>query len=204
MILIPFYFLYEGVISKNSVFQRISSGNGTEITADTRTFLYEEVITDLIKSKTLLIGKGANSTYFSEYFTLNEGDTNKRLTVEVGFLSLLLKGGIIAVILNFLIFFYAIFLVFFRSNNYYAIALGYFLLVHVVLIFVENVTAYSLYNFIVWFCVGFCLNNKFRQLNNKQIKVLINGKSLREFNHLIMGKTKTFNVVNIKNNDILH
>jgi hypothetical protein len=178
MLVIPFYLLYIGYKSETSIFQAISKYSDSNETFDTRTFLYQEVLLDLKNTNSLIAGKGANGSYFSEYFLTHPGDSDTRLTVEVGILTILLKGGIIAVILNIYLFIYAIYLSLFRSNNYYAIAMGYFLLIHVILLFIENIVSYSLYNFIVWFCVGLCLNNHFRTLTSDQITILINGNAI--------------------------
>ena len=172
-LLIPIYLLYDGYKSENSIFQLISGDSYSEATVDTRTFLYQEVFIDMINTNSVISGKGANSSYYSEFFSISSGVSANRLTVEVGILAILLKGGIIAVILNITLFVYAIWLSFFKSNNYYATAMGYFLLIHVILLFLENFVAYSLYNFIVWFCVGICLNIEFRTLNNNQIAKLL-------------------------------
>lgn len=174
ILLVPIFFLYQGILSEQSIFQKLSGDS--EMSTDTRTFLYTEVIGDLVKTKSLLMGKGSSAHYYSEYFASTGGDSSSRLTVEVGFLTMLLKGGIIAVFLNFLIFIYAIYLAFVKSNNYYSIALGYFLIVHFFLLFIENLIAYNMYNFLVWFVVGLLLNKNFRSLNNKQINMLIDEK----------------------------
>jgi len=181
-LLIPLYLLYDVYKSDKSIFQSMSELSDSEETDDTRTFLYQELFADLIKTKSLIAGKGAYSTYYSEYFSNNEGDSDTRMNVEVAFLETFLRGGIIAVILNLSLFVYAIYISFFKSNNYYSIAIGYFLLVHVLLWFVEDILSFSIYNFIVWFCVGLCLNNQFRKLTNKELTVLINKKLNENFN----------------------
>jgi hypothetical protein len=178
MLVIPFYLLYIGYKSETSIFQSISRYSDSNLTFDTRTFLYQEVLLDLKNTNSLIAGKGANASYFSEYFSTHPGDSDTRVTVEVGILAILLKGGIIAVILNISLFVYAIYLSFFRSNNYYAIAMGYFLLIHVILLFIENIVSYSLYNYIVWFCLGLCLNKHFRTLTYDQLTILINGNPM--------------------------
>ncbi|WP_171036958.1 hypothetical protein [Maribacter algarum] len=176
-IITPFVLLQQGIVTGESPFEKyLSKSSDDEYSVDTRTFLYKEVYIDLIDTNRMLIGKGANGRYYSDYFSTVEGDSPIRLNIEVGVLGILLKGGIIALLLNLILFISAIYLAFFRSNNTLVISLGFILLVHTVLLFVENVISYSTYNFTIWFFVGICFSNKFRRLTDDQIKKILNNK----------------------------
>lgn len=176
-LLVPFILLISSFKSGQSAFSKyLPSINDREMASDTRTFLYKEVLNDLTSHGKLIIGKGANGTYFSRYFRQAGGDTDTRLTVEVGLLSILLKGGVVAVMLNLSILFIAIYNALFRSNNYYIIGIGFILVVHAIILFFENVISYSLYNFMIWFFIGVSLSKSLRDLDNEQITdVLRNG-----------------------------
>lgn len=168
---LPFYFLIESVRNGESAFEKYRpESNNEELTDDTRTFLYTEVYADLKQNNKLLIGKGSNGYYYSPYFDEYGGDTDERLSVEVGILALLLKGGIIAVILNLSILFIAIFLAFFRTNNYFVMSIGLMLVIHTIILFITNYLDYSLYNVALWFFFGICLSKKIRLLNDTEIK----------------------------------
>lgn len=168
---LPFYFLIESVRNGESAFEKYRpESNNEELTDDTRTFLYTEVYADLKQNNKLLIGKGSNGYYYSPYFDEYGGDTDERLSVEVGILALLLKGGIIAVILNLSILFIAIFLAFFRTNNYFVMSIGLMLVIHTIILFITNYLDYSLYNVALWFFIGICLSKKIRLLNDTEIK----------------------------------
>ena len=137
-------------------FGNTSTANFIIYKSDTRTFLYKEVLDDLILSENLIFGKGSSGTYYSEYFQNTGDDTDTRLTVEVGVLSLLLKGGLISLFINLLVFLYASFLAVFKfKENPFMRWIGYFLIVHVLLLFVENLISFNLYNVILWFFVVF-------------------------------------------------
>lgn len=144
--------------------------------ADTRTFLYTEVFDDLLNNNEILVGKGSNGTYDSPYFRATRQDNDQRLTVEVGVLAIFLKGGLIAVILNLALFFIAIYLAFYKSNNDYVMGVGFMLLVHTLILFVENLVSYSTYNFAIWFFTGVCLSRPLRIMNNEEIRWLLNAK----------------------------
>jgi hypothetical protein len=183
--LVPFYLVYTGTVTGQSFFQdarnyildTVGSSHPSQILekADTRTFLYREVFDDLMLNDQWLTGKGSGGTYFSPYFLHVGADIDRRFTAEVGIVALLLKGGLIAVFLNLSLFLIAIFLAFYRANNYYVMAVGFMLLVHVFILFAENLVSYNLYNFAVWFFVGVCLSSDIRSLNGNQIKDLLLG-----------------------------
>lgn len=146
--------------------------------ADTRTFLYIEVINDLVNTGHLMFGKGGSGTYFSSYFQETREDTDTRLTVEVGFLAYLLKGGILAALLNVALFLYASYLAIYKSKSRYVKWLGFLLITHVLLLFVENLVSLDLYNLCIWLFVGVCFSKEFRSMNDEQIKELLSLKKL--------------------------
>jgi len=148
----------------------------SDLSTDTRTFLYKEVFSDLIDTNQLLVGKGANGRYFSEFFTNDLGIIADRESVEVGILAILLKGGLIAVFLYLAILFLAIYYAFFKSNNSYVVGLGLMLTLYVVLLFIENILNYSSYNLWLWFFIGICLSKKIRIMNNREITLLLRAK----------------------------
>ncbi len=177
ILVVPLFLLQSSIISKQSVFQKyLSEISDTKFSTDTRTFLYVEVFKDLLENNQLITGKGASGTYYSEYFRTAEGDSDTRLTVEVGLLAILLKGGLIAVILNLLILFIAIFLAFFRAKNIYVVGIGYMLFIHTLILFISNSSSFSSYNFIIWFFIGVCLSNQIRSMDNNAIRALLLNK----------------------------
>lgn len=176
-LLVPILLLQQGMVTGESPFEKyFSSSSDDEYSVDTRTFLYKEVYLDLIDNNRMIIGKGANGRYYSDYFSTVQGDSPIRLNIEVGFLGILLKGGMISVVLNLMLLIIAIYYAFFKSKNIFVISIGFILVVHVMLLFVENVISYSTYNFIIWYFIGICLSKTTRTLTNKQIKVILNTK----------------------------
>lgn len=173
VITIPFILLQQSMVTGESAITKYLSSSDDDLAIDTRTFVYMELYEDLIENNKLWVGKGANGRYYSDYFSRVEGDSPMRLNIEVAVLGLLLKGGLIAVVLNLTLIITAIVLAFFKSNNSFIIGMGYILLVHVVLMFLENVISYSSYNFLTWILVGMCLSKSFRNASNAQIQKLI-------------------------------
>jgi O-antigen ligase len=96
-------------IKGESIFELIMGNSGNEYsqldpTVDTRTFLYYEVFQDLKSNEAFLFGKGLNAGYYSASFV-----TYNRPIVEVGFLQIILKMGIVGFLLYVIVILRALF-----------------------------------------------------------------------------------------------
>lgn len=140
--------------------------------ADTRTFLYYEVFQDLKINKAWLFGKGLNAGYDSPSFR-----TYRREVVEVGFLQILMKTGVIGFLLYAFIIGNAVYKAILRSNNLFIKTMGLFLTSYFIMLFIENQIAYNLLNVIVWIVVGFCHSPEIRGLDNKEVLMLFQGNN---------------------------
>ena len=174
VLLIPVISLYLG-IKGESVFQLILGDDTQPYSqmnpyADTRTFLYFEVFQDLKINNAFVFGKGLNATYASEAF-----QTLGRPVVEVGFLQILLKTGIVGILLYLWVILKAIYLSLGKSTSFHMKSLGLLLLGYVIMLFVENVIAYNLLNVIVWIVVGMCYSPKLRAMSDTEFKFLFGG-----------------------------
>ncbi len=174
VLMIPVFSLYLAAKGHN-VFQ-IVLGEEDDVysqldpTADTRTFLYYEVFQDIRVNKSLLVGKGLNAGYDSPSFR-----TYRREVVEVGFLQILMKTGLVGFLLYSFILGSAIYKAIVRSNNQFIKMMGLFLTSYFIMLFIENQIAYNLLNVIVWIVVGFCQSPGLRNLNNREILSLFKG-----------------------------
>ncbi len=133
--------------------------------ADTRTFLYQEVFQDLKVSKSFVFGKGLNAGYHSESF-----ETFNRMVVEVGFLQILLKIGIVGFILYVTVIVAAIVKSLKKSRNTFMKSLGLLLASYIIMLFLENVVAYNLLNVIIWIVIGMCHSEELLVMNDNEIK----------------------------------
>jgi hypothetical protein len=176
---IPIYLLINSISSgQSAIEQNLSSISDQDLSSDTRTFLYTEVFEDLLINDALIFGKGANGTYYSNFFNQTGGDTDTRLTVEVGMLSVLLKTGLVGVILYFLLILNAVYHSLFKSRNLFVKGIGLMLGIHFILLFVENIISYSSYNIYIWFFIGICLSKEMRNMSNPEIKALLLSKKV--------------------------
>lgn len=152
----------------------------SELTSDTRTFLFVELFQDLTYFEKIS-GRGTLGKYYSPYFDLwnqyyDGGDSEYRSLSEVGYLQMILKGGIILVILNLLILLPASFLGIFRSNNLVSKMCGYFIFSYLILWTVSYYPVYSVEYILLWMAVGTVLNPNARSLYNKDIISRIKNK----------------------------
>lgn len=154
---------------------------------DSRTFLFKELFSELNQTEKFF-GRGSLGTYYSEFFegtrkywelmgrTGWAGDVPERITIEVGYLQMLLKGGLVLLILNVSMYIYAIYLALFKSNNKFIKRLGYYILIITALSLVSLRPAFTPTFILLWLSIGTVLSKKNRQLSNEEINALIKFK----------------------------
>ncbi len=127
---------------------------------DTRAFLWEEFFADLTPIQ-VVFGKGFLGTYFSPYFMdllVRLGDFSDhydRFLIEVGFLHLILKGGIILYLIYVWSPLYAFVRgIFGRHNDWFAFNMSIYLLTELFLMFIENIPYYSFQFSLLFFFSG--------------------------------------------------
>jgi hypothetical protein len=143
----------------------------SNVSADTRTFLYVEVFRSMNKrDSSYLTGEGATAGYETDYFldaTLNQ---KGRYGSEVGFLNMVMRSGAIGVLLYALMLFVPAYYAINQSNNRLVKMLGLFLATRWLLYFVEDMALVDMNYFFLWLTMGLCLSNKFRAMSDLQIK----------------------------------
>lgn len=146
----------------------------TNISDDTRTFLYEEVFYSMLKrDSSFLIGEGGVAGYETQFFANVESfvlNERGRYGSEVGFLNAILYSGTVGVLLYALMLVVSAFYGINRSKNYLCKMLGIFLAFHWVIFFIEDITAFNMNFYCIWLAIGLCLSNKFRGLTDIEIK----------------------------------
>lgn len=167
VLLVPLVSIYMG-FKGHSVFQlaignEYSGSSQFNPYADTRTFLYYEVFQDIRLTKSLLIGKGLNAGYTSEVF-----ETYRRLIVEVGFLQIILKTGIVGFILYVSVIISSIKNALGRSKSLFMKSLGLVLVGYILMIFIENVIAYNMLNIMIWIIAGMCHSDALLKLSDRE------------------------------------
>ena len=80
----------------------------------------------------------------------------ERRDIEVGFLQMMLKLGIVGFIVYMSLILSAIYKALNRAKSKFFTGLGLLLASYVILFFLENVFAYDLLNIIIWLVIGMC------------------------------------------------
>ena len=169
-------------------------GNRVEInvTTDTRTFIYSEVLQSAINNNYWLLGRtparGNDSEIFGERaYELTR--RSERLANEIGLANVFTWTGIAGVILYTLIFLRASYLAVNRSANIYAKMLGIYISFRWLYAWVEDVNNFSLNYFMLWVMIGLCFSYTFREMTNKEVALWVRGifdvRYIRLQNHLI-------------------
>lgn len=141
----------------------------SENLADTRTFIYIEVITSAINNDYVIMGRtlarGNDSVYFGKNSLTGE---NERYRNELCHLNIFTWLGILGVILYSLIYLYASILAAFFSKNVYIIYLGALVGFHWLYGWVEDMNDFGPMNIALWMIIGMCLSPKFRKMSNSE------------------------------------
>jgi hypothetical protein len=148
---------------------------------DSRTFLFTELLADLNFTEKIF-GKGSLGTYYSPFFNkvlryfehIGEYwfalDNPTRITVEVGYLQMILKGGFLLLILNFSIMLSSVYLAIFKSNNNFVKRLGVFILSLTLLSLISFRPAFTPTFILLWMAIGTVLSKKNRMMTNEEIE----------------------------------
>lgn len=192
LIIAPFIFLMLGITGAFNIFnisdylgefkaEGVSNeGDRVELdlSTDTRTFLYTEVIQSAINNDYVLFGRtparGNDSPSFGPYIYEITG-RNERLENEVGVLNVFTWTGAIGVILYMFVFFRASYLAINRSNNIYAKMLGLYVVFRWMYSWVEDVNVFTLNYFVLWLMIGLCFSYSFRMMNDYEVTIWVRG-----------------------------
>ncbi len=154
--------------------------------ADTRTFLYIEVIESARKYDYWLIGRsparGNETVHFADFSEEITGRP-ERLRNEVGILNVFTWTGVIGIIFFFLVFFKASYMAVFRSANIYTKLVGLYIAFRWVYAWVEDAQGFDMNSFVIWFMIGICLSASFRKMSNAEVKLWLWGIFERRYFH---------------------
>lgn len=189
MFVLPLFFLILGVSNVFNVFQMDKYINGTyketklidgvirevSLTADTRTFLYNEVITSAISNDYVLFGRTLARGNDSEAFGTHAAEELKtgryeRHANEVSILNVFTWTGLVGVILYFLVFYKAVSLAIVKSNSHFLKIIGLYLAFRWMYTWVEDFTNFNISNIILWIIISMCYSVPFRKMTDRDFK----------------------------------
>jgi hypothetical protein len=147
-----------------------------DLKADTRSFIYDEVLSSAKKYNSWLIGRSPARGYDSDSF--GEEDMTgrwERPGCEVAILNIFTWTGIVGVILYLMVFYRASYLAINHSNNTFSKILGLFIAFRWLYAWVEDINYFTLTTVFLWFLIGLCYSKSFRIMTNKEVEYWVQG-----------------------------
>ena len=174
-------FNLEENISGTYTSEKIKEGKKIEenLKIDTRTFLYEEVVSSALKNDYVLFGRtparGNDSFYFGN-FTAEELGTKRyeRYSNEVSILNIFTWTGLVGVVLYFFVFFRAAYLAIVHSKSSFLKILGLYVSFRWVTAWVEDFNRFDIMNLMLWIVIAMCYSKKFRRMTDFEFKIWLN------------------------------
>lgn len=187
--IIPIILLILGISGKFNIFEDLSSHKGKyiekkiingqviedDLSADTRTFIYKEVIESAINHNYLIYGRtparGNDSAIFGAY-NAEELKTGKyeRHKNELCHTNIFTWLGLIGVILYSLIYLKSSYLSLYKSNNIYIKYLSCFIAFRWAYGWIEDMNNFNIMNIALWMMIAMGISAKFRAMNNYEFK----------------------------------
>jgi hypothetical protein len=191
LIALPLIFFSLGVLGTFNIFnpngdkhkalidkKRDFKGNLVEddLLADTRTFLYVDVLATAKNYNTWVFGRSPARGNISDSF--GEADMNKRNernANEVSILNYFTWLGTAGVLLIFILFYQASYLAVNQSNNIFSKIVGLFIAFRWSYGWVEDINNFYIQYLFLWLFIGFCYSESFRQMTNVEMKHWVRG-----------------------------
>lgn len=189
----PIILLILGISGTFNIFEDLASNKGRymerkivdgkvvteDLSTDTRTFIYQEVITSALKHHYVLWGRtparGNDSMAFGA-FSAEELKTGKyeRHSNELCHTNIFTWLGLIGVILYSLIYLRSSYLAVYKSNNIYIKFLGCFIAFRWAYGWIEDFNRFDIMNISLWMIIAMGLSIRFRSMTNSQFRYWIN------------------------------
>ena len=143
---------------------------------DTRTGLYEEVLSSAIIKDYWLFGHSLARGYYSKWFSKTKDVPVKALQserqgCESSVLNVFTYMGVVGVILYMAIFVYSSYLGICQSNNVYIPILGVFVAFRWLFGWIEDLASFNFTYIILWIMIAMCISPYFRGMTNKEFRI---------------------------------
>lgn len=185
----PVIFLFLGLSGTFNIFEGLASNEGDyveikvvdgqvveeDLSADTRTFIYVEVIESALKHNYVLWGRtparGNDSMTFGAYNAeILKTGKYERHGNELCHPNVLTWLGLIGVVLYSLIYLRSSYLAVYRSNNIYIMFLGCFIAFRWAFGWIEDTNIFNISNIALWMMIAMGLSKQFRLMDNQTFK----------------------------------
>lgn len=184
--ILPIVLLVLGILGIFNIFSDLESNKGkytTEVvvdgeikeedmSADTRTFIYEEVIVSAIDNGYVLCGRtparGNDDVFFAE--NRKGMRYGERFYNELCHPNIFTWLGLIGMILYSFIYLRASSLAVYHSNSLIMKILGVFVAFRWFFGWIEDMNTFNIWNVSLWMIIGMCMSPYFRQMSEKEMK----------------------------------
>jgi len=180
-LIIPFVFFGLALSGRFNIFsigENMESYIGEDMSLDTRTIVYAEVLSSMSNHKTIALGETPSGYYESEwairnmeYENMSSSHIGERYSTESGILNVFLYFGAFGLIIYFLLFSFASYFAIFKSKNSYLPIIGIFVSFRWVIGWAEDFTRFDLNMLSLWMMIGMCFSPLFRSLDDKQFRL---------------------------------
>ena len=167
-LLILLFLAYGYLFTSTYVFQR---GFSMDAVTQSRGTVFEAFFYDFKSTTDWIFGRGLDGTVLRSFNSYSQFSQ-----IENGFLTILLKGGLLYSIPFVIILLRASYLGFFRSKNDLAKALASIIFIHVIMMVSFNLPEYSTYYILVWISVSACFTPSIRNCSNEEVYQVINSR----------------------------
>lgn len=139
------------------------------ISEDTRSSVEEYYYADM-EYDDWIIGRGMSGQVAAPIGIEGDDDiSGMRDGIETDYLNIILKGGLIRLILLFLIAIPSMFNLFFSSSNILSKACGFWILLWLASLYPSTVTTFTLNYIIVWIAIGIGFSSQIRNMNDAEL-----------------------------------
>ena len=187
--LLPIILLFLGISGSYNIFEAGKNREGKYVqkkiingeiieedaTSDTRTFIYQEVITSAIRHNYIIWGRtparGNDSMSFGSLLAEDLGTGKyERFMNEVCHPNVFTWLGLLGLIPWCLIYLKGSYLAIYKSNNIYIKYIGIFTAFHWFLGWIEDVNNFDITSITIWISIAMGLSESFRKMNNQDFK----------------------------------
>lgn len=144
-----------------------------DLANDTRTFLYVEMASDLTKTDSWILGKGAFSHYYSFFFDEDSLGGYGRISSEVPVLNYLLRGGIAFVAVYLGLILLAVYYAVWKGKNKFVRSIGIIAIGWYFNSFIGDLNGCRFYHLAFFLLVGCCLSKKWLNYNDVEVKEIL-------------------------------
>lgn len=196
----PLILLTLGISGVFNIFEDLSSNEGTyvenkidkdgnrvedDLAADTRTFIFEEVISSAVKNNYVICGRTPARGNDSEWFgSANAEDLKtglyERHSNETGLPSLFTWLGLVGLVLISLVYLRSSYLAVYCSNNMFVKFLGCFVAFRWAYGWIEDMYSFAPMILSLWMIIAMCMSKYFRSMDDAEMKKWLLGLTGRK------------------------